>query len=139
MTVRKLLTVTLLLVSGMVVGIMISDRMSARQANAPAASNTPDQRGRPAPFPAAPVAGLPDLTAVAARAIRASVNISSTSYVRTDPYLQFFYGADPVSPQTSLGSGVVISGDGYVLTNSHVVEGGRDIKLTFSDNREVTA
>jgi S1-C subfamily serine protease len=140
MTVRKILTLALLLVSGMVVGIVVSDRMAARQAAEPAPpSGTADQRGRPAPFPASQAAGLPDLTGVAARAIRASVNISSTSYVRTDPYLQFFYGADPVRPQTSLGSGVVISGDGYVLTNSHVVEGGRDIKITFSDNREATA
>ena len=136
MTVRKLLTFALLLVSGMVVGIVISDRMAARQATAPFPGAI-DQRGRGnAP---APIAGLPDLTGVAARGIRASVNISSTSYVQTAPYLQFFYGADPVSPQTSLGSGVVISNDGYLLTNSHVVEGGRDIKITFSDNRETTA
>ena len=136
MTVRKILTFALLLVSGMVVGIVISDRMAARQATAPFPGAI-DQRGRGnAP---APIAGLPDLTGVAARAIRGSVNISSTSYVQTAPYLQFFYGADPVSPQTSLGSGVVISNDGYLLTNSHVVEGGRDIKITFSDNRETTA
>ena len=136
MTVRRILTFALLLVSGMVVGIVISDRMAARQATAPFPGAI-DQRGRGnAP---APIAGLPDLTGVAARAIRGSVNISSTSYVQTAPYLQFFYGADPVSPQTSLGSGVVISNDGYLLTNSHVVEGGRDIKITFSDNRETTA
>jgi len=53
MTVRKILTFALLLVSGMVVGIVISDRMAARQATAPFPGAI-DQRGRgnaPAPIP----------------------------------------------------------------------------------------
>ena len=71
--------------------------------------------------------------------MQASVNISSTQQVR-NPYFQFFYGEGALQPQTSLGSGVVVSTDGYVLTNSHVV-GNRsaEIKVTMSDNREVGA
>jgi S1-C subfamily serine protease len=83
---------------------------------------------------------LPDLSAVAERAIQASVNISSTAQVAVrDPFFQMFYGRNAVRSQTSLGSGVLISGDGYVVTNSHVVQSTRaDIKVT-TNNREVPA
>jgi S1-C subfamily serine protease len=85
-------------------------------------------------------AGLPDLSAIAERGIQASVNISSTEVVQVDPFLQFFYGADPTEPHTSLGSGVVVSADGYILTNSHVVGNPRsEIHVTTSDDREVPA
>ena len=88
------------------------------------------------PLPAA----LPDLTGVAERAIQASVNISSTQQVPVDRFYQLFYGVDSTVPQTSLGSGVVVSEDGYILTNSHVVQDPRaDIRVTFSDNQEMPA
>lgn len=86
--------------------------------------------------------GLPDLSAVADRAIQASVNISSTQQVQVDPFFQMFYGDAPRS-QTSMGSGVFVAtpaGEGYVVTNSHVVGSSRaDIKVTLSDNREFPA
>ena len=83
---------------------------------------------------------LPDLSDVAEQAVRASVNISSTQQVAVDPWMQLFYGTDAVQSQTSLGSGVVVSPDGYILTNSHVV-GSRAarVKVTMSDNSELPA
>ncbi len=39
----------------------------------------------------------------------------------------------------SSGSGVIISPDGYIVTNNHVIEGGRDIEVTLNDNREFSA
>jgi serine protease Do len=85
-------------------------------------------------------AALPDLSDVAELAVRASVNISSTQQVQVDPMMQFFYGADAVQSQTSLGSGVIVSPDGYVLTNSHVI-GSRSaqVRVTMADNRELPA
>jgi len=102
-----------------------------------------------APAPAPPqtrptinsrAAALPDLSDVAELAVRASVNISSTQQVQVDPMMQFFYGADAVQSQTSLGSGVIVSPDGYVLTNSHVI-GSRSaqVRVTMADNRELPA
>ena len=83
-------------------------------------------------------AGLPDLTGVAERGIQASVNISSTEQVQVDPFIQYFYGVDPT--RTSRGSGVIVSADGYILTNSHVVGNpGSQIHVTTGDNREVAA
>src|SRR6185503_6473093 len=85
--------------------------------------------------------GLPDLSSVAERAIQASVNISSTQdVVVRDPFYQMFYGRNAVRSETSLGSGVFVSSDGYVVTNSHVVGSPRaDIKVTLADNRELPA
>ena len=85
------------------------------------------------------------------------VNISSSKVVRTpnqmpegmqsDPFFeQFFgqgFGSRPEVPKNrreqSLGSGVIVSPEGYVLTNNHVVDGATDVKVTLSDKRELKA
>jgi serine protease Do len=76
------------------------------------------------------------------------VNISSTKVVQqpsmpnffSDPFFRQFFGKQPESrqPQTereySLGSGVIINSDGYILTNNHVVAGASDVEV-FTQNR----
>jgi serine protease DegQ len=57
-----------------------------------------------------------------------------------DPAFQRFFGERfqmPSETQLSLGSGVIVSREGYILTNDHVVEGVSDIKVTLSDGRTV--
>jgi Do/DeqQ family serine protease len=105
------------------------------------------------------IAGMPDLTHAAQLAIPSVPNISSTQVVRTpnspfanDPFFRDFFGNN--SPfgyrerlQQSLGSGVVVSTDGYVLTNNHVVTGEAsslsieqlDVTVTLADQRELSA
>ncbi len=141
---RKALVIVggLLLVAGFVGGFVIADRVGAQSR---AEERTPPPpRVEPAAMvvPAAAQATglLPNLSDVAEQAVRASVNISSTRYVRIDPFFQLFYGADPVQPQTSGGSGVVVSADGYILTNNHVIGNAADvIRVTLADNREFDA
>ena len=97
--------------------------------------------------------GMPDLTAVAQRAIASVTNISSTQIVRTpnspfanDPFFRFFFN-DPQDDAfgyrerraQSLGSGVMVSADGYVLTNNHVVDQGVEVTVTMPDKRELRA
>src|ERR1700675_3757277 len=59
-----------------------------------------------------------------------------------DPLLRrFFPGLSEGEPRraTSLGSGVIVSSEGYVLTNNHVIEGADDIQLVLADGRRLRA
>jgi serine protease DegQ len=101
----------------------------------------------PAPSAFAPMGGRALTYREAARkAIPSVVNISATRQVRRpnplldDPALQRFFGDRfnmPPETQLSLGSGVIVSREGYILTNDHVVEGVSDIQVTLHDGRVV--
>jgi Do/DeqQ family serine protease len=149
---RWFLTVLLLSI-GFVAGLVVTGRLqSAERAEArpdtPASAST--AAATPAQQPAASVASAtpaaPDFTQVAARTVSSVVNISSTQVVRTrrspffdDPFFSQFFGDDTpmVRRGISAGSGVIISADGYVLTNNHVVgEHMTEVTVILSDKRE---
>jgi serine protease DegQ len=57
-----------------------------------------------------------------------------------DPWFKFFYGDQGRGePQGGLGSGVIISASGYILTNNHVVEGADEIEVILNDTRKAKA
>ncbi|ABE42773.1 S1C family serine protease [Polaromonas sp. JS666] len=57
-----------------------------------------------------------------------------------DPWFKFFFGDQGRSePQGGLGSGVIISATGYILTNNHVVEGADEIEVILNDTRKAKA
>ena len=80
----------------------------------------------------------------ARKASPAVVSINTSKAVRhpraNDPWFQFFFGDQAgTQEQAGLGSGVIISPDGYILTNNHVVEGADEIEVTLSDSRQAKA
>ncbi len=85
----------------------------------------------------------------AKKAMPAVVNIYTMKAVkvqqhplRDDPLFRFFFGEQPETqsrPSTNLGSGVIVSESGYILTNSHVVEAADGIEVALTDSRRVTA
>jgi Do/DeqQ family serine protease len=129
-------------------GLVVTGRM--RSAGETTAAPAP-QAARTAAAPM--TAAMPDLTVVAQRAISSVTNISSTQIVRTpnspfanDPFFRFFFPNDQDDAfgyrerrAQSLGSGVIVSRDGYVLTNNHVVDQGVEVTVTMPDQRELRA
>src|SRR3954468_15975023 len=59
-----------------------------------------------------------------------------------DPFFQFFFGERgrmQNEPQVGLGSGVIVSAQGYLLTNNHVIDGADDIEVSLTDGRQSRA
>jgi len=141
-----------LLVSGFLAGLVLTGRL--RSADESLAQ--PAQRqGQAVAIPGSlsTPTGLPDLTGVAAQAVKGVVNISSELAVRrpnspyvNDPLFEYFFGTreDVFGSRDhlarSLGSGVLISEDGYVVTNSHVIGSDKAaVTVIFSDKHESPA
>jgi len=141
MSVRKLFLLSVGVVAGFAAGLIVSGRLSATQSGmaSPSPAAAAPRATSSAGAPGAPLPAMPDLSPVAERAIQASVNISSTQYVQMNDWFRAMGGGEAV-PQTSLGSGVIVSTDGYVLTNSHVAQTATaDIEVTLPDNRTLAA
>ncbi len=90
-----------------------------------------------------------NLRYAAQKAMPAVVNIFTTKQVRVnnhpfldDPIFRHFFG-DPFTEKkkqsSSLGSGVIVSREGYLLTNHHVIESADEIEVALSDGRKATA
>lgn len=125
------------------------------------------QKGKPESTPGILIPGSPafamlqelgSLSEVAARAMPSVVNISSLKATRIpgehpfspffeDPFFRRFFGEEffrffeipRERRQRSLGSGVIVRSDGYILTNNHVVEGATEVKVSLPDKREFKA
>lgn len=89
-----------------------------------------------------------DLTEAAEKTVHGVVHIKSTVKSRTQTYQeipdiieQFMFGARPrqrqyqTQPQVGYGSGVILTKDGYIVTNNHVIEKADEIQVTLNDNR----
>ncbi len=110
--------------------VTVKDEPAVRYASIPADS---DQK-------------LPDLTFAAEKSVHAVVHIATQS-VRTgqwssgNPFIDEFFGFRNQQPQVrqGSGSGVILSSDGYIVTNNHVIEDAQKIKVILNDKREYDA
>ena len=92
-----------------------------------------------------------DLTDAAEKTVHGVVHIKSTVKSRTQTYQEmpdifdYMFGARPrqrqyrTEPQIGYGSGVILTKDGYIVTNNHVIEKADEIQVTLNDNRVFTA
>jgi len=103
-----------------------------------------------APTQAAPAAGVAivSYSGAAKQASPSVVSITASkapprSARNEDPVFRFFFGErqrqSPAEPQVGLGSGVIVSSDGYLLTNNHVIDGADDIEVLLTDGRQARA
>ena len=142
--IRRLVVFVLILTTGIAAGMVLTGRMRTGEDAVASQGQPAAPVGRPAITGAAQ--SLPDLTGIAERAVRAVTSISTTSTVRSpvavDPF-GFFYRDEMLERRTqSLGSGVIVSADGYVVTNNHVIEtrGSKpQVSVILADKREFVA
>jgi serine protease Do len=130
--------VAITLFVGVVIGLVLMGRLSPQTGSAaPAPLTLAQAQARPAAI--SPTgAMLPNLSDVAERALQATVNISSTQYRQVNPFIQMYYRRGGLVPETSLGSGVIVSEDGLILSNHHVLQNAAaEIKVTLPDGREL--
>ena len=150
---RRILLALIFVLSGFLAGMVLTGRMRTADESVatPAPASSQAAPAMDARLPAAP-GGMPDLTSVAAKAVPSVMNISSLQVVRarspfaSDPLFQYFFGGqDDVygsrsRVSQSLGSAVVVSSDGYILTNNHVIGDARaDVSIVMPDKRELKA
>ena len=96
------------------------------------------------PAPQVSAAAQPgSLAAAVRRAAPAVVSINTSRITRhpfaDDPWFRLFFGQQGSQPQSGLGSGVIMSADGYVLTNNHVVQEADHIEAVLADGRRASA
>ena len=148
---RRFVLAVLFVLAGVTAGLVVSGRMRGTGDAGAGDQATPP---RPVRTDAAPVLSPgPDFTRVAEQTTGAVTNIASLQVVRrqtspfaNDPFFQYLFGGGDdmfgsrSRYESSLGSGVVITPDGYVLTNSHVVgEGQVEVTVGLGDKRELRA
>ena len=146
---RRLLIFVLMFTCGIASGLVLVGRMRGADAVAQTPSSSTAAPTVTPPGPVAPGATLIDFSRIAERAVPAVVNISARQLVSQRVYDFFGRQRSRRGLTNSLGSGVIISQDGYILTNNHVITGEAsqqaltleelDAKVTLSDNREMDA
>lgn len=87
---------------------------------------------------------VPNLTVAANKTINHVVHVKNVSYKSSsrNSIFDFIYGYEgnrQVQPQIGTGSGVIISEDGYIVTNNHVIQGANQLEITLNDNRSFPA
>lgn len=83
-----------------------------------------------------------DFTEAAELTLNHVVHVKNVSYRSvSNPIMEFFYGQRGVQPQQQIGtgSGVIISEDGYIVTNNHVIQGAEEIQVTLNNQKSYPA
>lgn len=82
------------------------------------------------------ISNVPDFVDAAEKTVHAVVHVKNTTIVKgPTSFEDLFYGRNSQRAQVGTGSGVIISPDGYIITNNHVINGANQISITSNDNK----
>jgi len=115
----------MVLVSLLLLLLAVASACSATASPTGTPTPTPAAQPTPTPVVGPPLSSLPSIADVVTK-VEPAVVFISVEYVDTSFFFQ--------TVQTKSGSGVVLSPDGYILTNNHVIDGARDIKVSLPDD-----
>jgi serine protease Do len=145
---RTMLAILVIAAFGAVVALFVYTRIINTSGNSPVSRGEVTTQVVPAVLTSYPVQqqGLVDFTYAAEQTVHAVVHVKTKSTVSypggaTNPLYEFFYGDVNRQPRvvSGYGSGVIISTDGYIITNNHVIEDADNIEVTLNNNKTYSA
>jgi len=152
--------VALAIAGAFAIGVTTADKVSMHAANAAVSPPTVSTPAISAPSNVAPVAALPDFSGLVEKYGPAVVNISVTSdgrkltadedsstpdmdqlppFLRDSPFFRNLPTPQQRGPMRGMGSGFIVSSDGVILTNAHVVANADEVTVKLTDRREFKA
>lgn len=150
MNVKKLFFVFLTAVLGAIVGVYAFVLIVKPDQQIVTIENQMTPTARYASIATSVPVGIPDFTVAAEKSVEAVVHVmtkaavSGNNYSQGNPFYEFFYGprggmTPDRGPVMGSGSGVIISADGYIITNNHVIEKADEIQVVLNDKRSYSA
>lgn len=129
--------------AGGLLALGLHDRFTPERTTTPARQ---DAKAAPVKMVSLPAAdggtvSVPDFTGAAESSVNAVVHVTTEATMQQAPVMDFFWGFRQAPPQEvrGAGSGVIISDDGYIVTNNHVVENADKIQVHLNDKRQFNA
>lgn len=140
-TIKQLFLLTLAAIAGAYIGVNVSTKSNpAETTDGDSAKpkiqmvNYGNAMGAPSDFTMAAEKAIPAVVHV--KTVMAPVNSGSIFF---DPFRDYFFGNPRGQQARSAGSGVIISDDGYIVTNNHVINNATNVEVTLDDKRTFTA
>lgn len=144
---KTVLATLLIAAFGALLALFVYTRVLDKSVGTPSNIGDSQEQTVSALFTSLPVQeGLVDFTYAAEQTIHAVVHVKTKSTmtyqgVQTNPLYEFFYGDVTRQPREvkGYGSGVIVSADGFIITNNHVIEDADNIEVTLNDNKTYPA